>query len=164
MLYRYLCILILLGLSFLCLSPSPRAILFVVVVIKHQMAYNPWAPDWAVETFEYCQKNGIAVTAYSSLGGLFSKSTAETAETIRSIAKAHSGDNNKNKRSAAQVMLRWALQKNAAVIPGTGNPQHMRENLDAYNFELSVDEMKRIDALRQDASARKFFFMKMPAD
>jgi diketogulonate reductase-like aldo/keto reductase len=121
------------------------------------MAYNPWAPDWAVETFDYCQKHGIAVTAYSSLGGLFSKSAAKTADTITSIAR------DKNK-SAAQVMLRWALQKNAAVIPGTGNPKHMRENLDAYSFELSSEEMQRIDALRQDDLARKFFFMKMPSD
>ncbi|BDF03146.1 aldo/keto reductase [[Clostridium] hylemonae] len=35
----------------------------------------------------------------------------------------------------------------AAVIPGSGNPNHIRENLDLFHFELSEEEMERINAL-----------------
>jgi diketogulonate reductase-like aldo/keto reductase len=121
-------------------------------IAANQIQYNPWAPDHAVETFEYCQKHNIAVTAYSSLAGLFQYSKAETVETLHDLAAKHN-------KSVAQIMLRWALQINAAVIPGTGNPEHMRENLDVYSFSLSTEDMSAIDKLRTDESAKKFFYM-----
>ena len=61
-------------------------------------------------------------------------------ETIRAIAEAHGV-------SAAQVILRWDLQRGIVVIPGSGNPEHIRENLDLFGFELTEAEMEQIDAL-----------------
>ncbi len=61
-------------------------------------------------------------------------------ETIRAIAEAHGV-------SAAQVILRWDLQRGIVVIPGSGNPEHIRENLDLFGFELTETEMEQIGAL-----------------
>ena len=61
-------------------------------------------------------------------------------ETIRAIAEAHGV-------SAAQVILRWDLQRGIVVIPGSGNPEHIRENLDLFGFELTEAEMEQIGAL-----------------
>ena len=61
-------------------------------------------------------------------------------ETITAIASAHGV-------SAAQVILRWDLQRGVAVIPGSSNPDHIRENLDLFCFELTPEEMDRIAAL-----------------
>ncbi|MBM6774216.1 aldo/keto reductase [Olsenella profusa] len=52
-------------------------------------------------------------------------------------------------KSVAQVILRWALQEGVVVFPKTLNPEHMRENFDVFGFELSADEMARIDAIPQ---------------
>ena len=49
--------------------------------------------------------------------------------------------------SAAQVILRWDLQRGVVVIPGSSNPDHIRENLDLFGFELTPEEMDRIAAL-----------------
>ena len=49
--------------------------------------------------------------------------------------------------SSAQVILRWNLQKCVGVIPGSGNPEHIRENLDLFGFSLSEEEMERMNAL-----------------
>lgn len=49
--------------------------------------------------------------------------------------------------SAAQVILRWDLQRGIVVIPGSSNPEHIRVNLDLFDFELSDEEMEHIDAL-----------------
>ena len=56
-------------------------------------------------------------------------------------------------------MLRWAIQSGAAIIPGTGNPKYMEENLLIYQFELSDAEMKTITGLREDV-AGQFMVMK----
>lgn len=61
-------------------------------------------------------------------------------ETIAGIAKAHNV-------TSAQVILRWNLQKGVTVIPGSGNPDHIRENPDLFHFELTEEEMERINAL-----------------
>ena len=61
-------------------------------------------------------------------------------EVISEIAEAHGV-------TLAQVMLRWNLQKGVVVIPGSDNPEHIRENIALFDFELSAEEMKRIAAL-----------------
>ena len=68
------------------------------------------------------------------------KTTGIDNETIQTIAAAHGV-------SAAQVILRWDLQRGIVVIPGSSNPEHIRENLDLFGFELSDDEMGQIAAL-----------------
>ena len=61
-------------------------------------------------------------------------------ETIKEIAEAHG-------KSPAQIILRWDLQHGVAVIPGSSNPDHQKENISVFDFELTPEEMARIDAL-----------------
>lgn len=49
--------------------------------------------------------------------------------------------------SSAQVILRWDLQRGIVVIPGSSYPDHIKENLDLFGFELSDSEMEQINAL-----------------
>jgi diketogulonate reductase-like aldo/keto reductase len=125
----------------------------IAPIANDQIQYNPWAPQEWVDTVDFCHKNGIAITAYNSLGGSLQHHEAHTIEALTDLAEKHH-------RSVAQIMLRWALQINAVVIPGTGNPKHMRENLDVYSFELSEEDMKAIEALRTDEDMNKFIIMK----
>lgn len=59
---------------------------------------------------------------------------------ISEIAAAHG-------KSPAQVILRWNLQKGVVVIPGSGNPSHIQENTEWYDFALTDEEMAQINAL-----------------
>ena len=129
----------------------------VAPIAMNQFQYNPWAPEFIQETYNYCMANNIHMTAYASLGGSLQHAETTTVETLQDIASSHS-------KTLAQVLLRWALQKNMAVIPGTGSPEHMKENLDVYSFSLSEKDMDRITQLASDEGATKFFYMKPPSE
>lgn len=50
-------------------------------------------------------------------------------------------------KSPAQIILRWHVQSGNIVIPGSKNEQHIKDNADIFDFELSGDEMDRINKL-----------------
>ena len=88
----------------------------------------------------FIQEKGIVVQCWYPLGGRGHTSELLGDETIKSIAEAHGV-------SSAQVILRWDLQRGIVVIPGSGNPDHIKENLDLFGFELTEDEMEQISVL-----------------
>ncbi|WP_245742390.1 aldo/keto reductase [Fontibacillus panacisegetis] len=55
-----------------------------------------------------------------------------------------------NGKSTAQVMLRWCIQRNIAVIPKSINPARLKSNMELFDFGLSEEEMNRISALDQN--------------
>ena len=92
------------------------------------------------EVVPFIQKKGIVVQCWYPLGGRGYTAELLGDETICAIAEAHGV-------SAAQVILRWDLQRGIVVIPGSGNEQHIIENLDLFGFELTAEEMEQIAAL-----------------
>ncbi len=92
------------------------------------------------DVIPYIQSLGIVVQGWYPFGGRGHTSELLNDETITEIAKAHGV-------SSAQVILRWNLQKGVVVIPGSSNPDHIKENTQIYDFELTDDEMQRINAL-----------------
>ena len=59
---------------------------------------------------------------------------------VAEIAKAHD-------KTTAQVVLRWHIQKGYIVIPMTSNVEHMKQNLEIFDFELSEEEMTSTNAV-----------------
>ena len=96
------------------------------------------------------QEEGIAVTAYSSFGPqsfleLDMKRAHDTPllmdnDIIKGIAEKH-------KKTPAQVLLRWATQRNVAVIPKSNNPGRLAQNLDVTGWELGKEEVEKIGGL-----------------
>ncbi len=99
----------------------------------------------------FCQESDVAVTGFSPLGALsyFSLKMAEPEESvvdqpvIRQIADQH-------QKTAAQVVLRWAIQRGTSIVPKTTSPERLVENLALFDFELSGDEMAAISELNQN--------------
>lgn len=92
------------------------------------------------DVIPYIQNLGIVVQGWYPLGGRGHTAELLGDETIAAIAKAHG-------KSSAQVILRWNLQKGVVVIPGSSNPAHIQENTELYDFELTDEEMEKINAL-----------------
>lgn len=95
------------------------------------------------DVIPYIQSLGIVVQGWYPLGGRGYTAELLGDEVISEIATAHNV-------SSAQVILRWNLQKGVVVIPGSSNPEHIQENTELYDFELSDEEMKRINGLNRD--------------
>lgn len=85
---------------------------------------------------QYCQDNGILLTAYSPLkGGVLGNPI------VREIAQHHDA-------SPAQVALNWLIrQPKVITIPQSTDPKHLRDNLEAVDLELTAEEVERLDHL-----------------
>ncbi len=66
----------------------------------------------------------------------------------------------KYRKTNVQIILRWHIQKGHIVFPKSTNPQHLKENTDIFDFELTPDEMKKIDALDKN---KRYFTMSLEA-
>lgn len=92
------------------------------------------------DVIPYIQSQGITVQGWYPLGGRGHTAELLGDPVISEIADAHGV-------SSAQVILRWNLQKGVVVIPGSSNPDHIKENNELYHFSLTDDEMQRINDL-----------------
>ena len=99
------------------------------------------------EMMEYIKQYNMVLEAWYTLGGRGNTQTLFDDETISAIASAHN-------KTSAQVILRWHLQAGHIAIPGSSNPDHIDENYNIFDFELSDTEMKRISGLD---TGRRFF-------
>ena len=114
------------------------------VTIMPALVQNEIHPYYQeIEVVPYIQSLGIVVQGWYPLGGRGYTAELLGDETINAIAESHGV-------SAAQVILRWNLQRGVIVIPGSSNPDHIKENLDLFDFELSDEEMEQIEALNRD--------------
>lgn len=93
----------------------------------------------------------IAVTAFSPLGALsyVSLDMATAADTVLTTAPVLAAAE-RLKRTPAQVVLRWGVQRGTAVIPKSSRIERLRENLALFDFELNNQEMSDISALNQN--------------
>lgn len=100
----------------------------------NQIEYHPGFGQ--VKSAEYCQANGIVVEAWSPLG---SGGVLKNGELNR-IAKKYN-------KSAAQICIRWLLQKNIVPLPKSTHEKYIMENADVFDFALSEEDMASIDRI-----------------
>ncbi len=93
---------------------------------------------------EACAKHGIAIEAHSPLGH---NSAPLSDPTIAEIAATH-------EKTVAQVVLRWHLQQGIIAIPKSARPERMVENLGVFDFELTAEDIARINALDRGPDGR----------
>ena len=59
----------------------------------------------------------------------------------------------KYNKSVVQVLIRWSIQKGNVVLPRSVNPVHIKENFDVFDFEISKEEMEKIENLKNENKA-----------
>ena len=96
---------------------------------------------------DYCHQSNVAVTAYSPLGN---KSRITEGDPVLIDDPVVVQVAQESDRSPAQVLLRWAIQRNTIVIPKSVTPTRISENIDVFDFELSQQQMQQLSALNQN--------------
>ena len=96
------------------------------------------------ELREYVKTKGIVIESWYPFGGRGHTAENFENETIVRIAQ-------ETGKSSAQVILRWQIQEGYIVIPGSSNPDHIEENFDIFDFSLSEEQMKEIEAVDQQS-------------
>jgi diketogulonate reductase-like aldo/keto reductase len=100
----------------------------------NQILFNP--KNYRRELQARCEGDGIAVEAYSPL--MHGRDLEDA--TIRRVA-------DEVDRTAAQVLLRWGLQRDTIVIPKSVRRERIEENAGIFDFELRPEQMAALDAL-----------------
>lgn len=106
-----------------------------IVPAVNQVECHPYLQQKELKAF--CQEHGILLEAYSPL---MNGTNVMDDPIIQELAKAHA-------KTPAQIILRWHMQSEVIAIPKTVTPSRMKENLDVFDFELSLDDMDKIAAL-----------------
>lgn len=86
---------------------------------------------------------GTVLESWFPLGGRGNTKTLFNDPVISGIAQAHGV-------SSAQVIIRWHLQAGNIAIPGSSNEQHIIEDYDVWDFELTEEEMAKMTGLERD--------------
>lgn len=99
----------------------------------NQIFLNP--SDLQQELVEYCKDKDILLEAYSPLGS----GRIFEIEELNEIADKYG-------KTVAQVVLRWQLQKGFLPLPKTATMERVVENADVFDFELSSEDVDKIDS------------------
>jgi diketogulonate reductase-like aldo/keto reductase len=104
-------------------------------IFCNQVQYHPYRSQEAL--LAQSQKLDYLLTAYTPL----SRGGVQGDATLREIGEAHG-------KTATQVTLRWLVQQEkVSAIPKATGEEHLAENLDVFDFELSGEEMDRVFSL-----------------
>lgn len=115
-----------------------------IVPMVNQVEIHPFSIK--NEIVNYCKDNNIQVIAWSPI----SRGRVFSTELLINLSE-------KYKKSIAQIVLKWHMQRGIIPIPKSSNENRIKENINIFDFELSSEEMEAINSLDEgeDVSVSK---------
>nr|WP_089956720.1 aldo/keto reductase [Lentzea xinjiangensis] len=126
------------------LDQAQRVAEVVCVQNSYGLGHHPEQDDF----LGVCGERGIAYVPFFALTGAAKEAGGQREDDdVAEVARAHDA-------SPAQVRLAWTLARgeHVLVIPGTGDPGHLRQNVEAGELRLTPEELTRLDALHLTGS------------
>lgn len=114
----------------------------------NQIEFNPYlqSPDLV----EFCRDNGILVEAYSPLAPIVRKTGGPLDPILQELSKKYT-------KTEGQVLLRWTIQKGVVAVTTSSKKERQAEQLAIGDFELSEEDIKKIDEEGSKLQFRKFW-------
>jgi 2,5-diketo-D-gluconate reductase A len=110
------------------------------VPVVNQIEWTPFG--CSEEMLDYTNQRDIVIQAYSPL----SRARRLHDKLLTAIANRHG-------KTPAQVLIRWNLQVGTVPLPKANHVNHLKQNIDVFNFELDRDDMEALGAVNQQYSA-----------
>lgn len=110
---------------------------FSIVPAVNQVEFSPFL--YLKELQNYCESKGIALESYSPLTKGYRLNEPRLIEIARRYDK-----------STSQILIRWCLQKGVIVIPKASQKEHIKENADIFDFEISEADMLALNNLNEN--------------
>ncbi|XP_075408407.1 1,5-anhydro-D-fructose reductase isoform X1 [Tenrec ecaudatus] len=115
--------------------------------ITNQIECHPYLTQQNL--IKFCQSRDVSVTAYRPLGGSCAGVDLMDDPVIQAIAQ-------KYKKSPAQILIRFQVQRGVIVIPKSVNPGRIQENIQVFDFELTEQDVSDLLCLDKDFRMAKF--------
>lgn len=103
----------------------------------NQVEFHPYLVQ--PKLLDFCQKERIKYEAWSPL----MQGSIGEISLIKELAEKYG-------KSPAQIVLRWDIQKDVITIPKSTNYNRIKENFEIFDFEMSQDDILKIDALNKN--------------
>lgn len=107
-----------------------------IMPMVNQIEVHPLSPK--NNMLNYCNENNIQLVAWSPMmrGKIFSS------ELMMNLSE-------KYKKTIAEIVLRWHIQRGVIPIPKSSNEERIKENLDIFDFEIAKEDMNAVDLLNE---------------
>lgn len=109
-----------------------------IPIAVNQIEFHPWFQR--PRLVEYCQETDVIVEAAAPLARKEILGDA----TVEELADAY-------EKTPAQIVLRWAIEKDIIVIPKSTSQGHIRENIALFDWELDASDHERLDTIGRDS-------------
>ncbi|XP_042324067.1 aldo-keto reductase family 1 member D1 [Sceloporus undulatus] len=116
--------------------------------VSNQIECHPYFTQ--SKLLEFCKQHNIVLVGYSPLGTSRDASWVNVSSPPLLDDLVLNAIGEKYNKTAAQVALRFNIQRGVAVIPKSFNPERIRENFQIFDFSLTDKEMKEIEALHKN--------------
>lgn len=110
---------------------------FDVVPTVNQVEFSPFL--FLNDLQHYCESKGIALESYSPL----TKGYKLNDSRLNKMAKKYN-------KSTSQILIRWCLQKGVICIPKSSQKEHIKENAEVFDFEISDSDMLLLENLNEN--------------
>lgn len=110
-----------------------------IMPVVNQIEVNPYFSN--EEVVDYCNENNIVVEAFSPLCA--NKNNVLLEPILVELAE-------KYKKSPAQIIINWLMQRGIVPLAKTATPSRMKENFDVFDFKLSNEDVKRVNSINKN--------------
>jgi len=103
-----------------------------VPIAVNQIEFHPWfqRPDLV----EYCNETDVVVEAAAPLA----RTEIFEDDVVRELAEKYG-------KSASQIVLKWAIERDVVVLPKSSSPEHVRENAALFDWDLTEEDLAALD-------------------